>query len=60
MLSAPNCDFYEWWLPREIHQWGVTQELALTGDCRLTAPDKPGLGMELDEEWIARHRVATL
>ena len=60
MLSVPNCDFYEWWLPREIHQWGVTQELALTGDCRLTAPDKPGLGMELDEEWIARHRVATL
>lgn len=60
MMSIPNCDYYEWWLPKEMHQWGVVQELELQPGGVLKAPEKPGLGIELDEGWITKHKVATL
>ena len=60
MMSSINCTYFEYWLPREIHQWGVTRQLEINDNGNLEAPTGPGLGIELDEEWIASHKIATL
>ena len=60
MLSIANCDFYEYWLPAGIHEWGVTEFLTPNTRGAMEAADAPGLGLSLDEEWIAAHRTAVL
>lgn len=60
MMSSLNCTYFEYWLPKEVHQWGVTRQLQINENGNLDAPTGPGLGIELDEEWIAAHKVATL
>ena len=60
MMSSLNCTYFEYWLPREVHQWGVTRQLEINENGNLDAPTGPGLGIELDEDWIASHKVATL
>ncbi len=60
MMSSINCTYFEYWLPKEVHQWGVTQQLEINENGNLDAPMGPGLGIELDEDWIASHKVATL
>ena len=60
IMSIPNCDFYEYWLPLAAHQWGVQEEITVNDRGVLDAPMKPGLGYDLDEEWIASHKVVTL
>ena len=60
IMSITNCDYYEYWMPLAAHQWGVKDEIKLNDRGVVEAPMGPGLGFELDEEWIAAHRVATL
>ena len=60
ICSIANCDYYEWWMPAEAHQFGLVDHYGLNDRMMLGAPESPGLGCELDEEWIAAHRVATL
>lgn len=59
MLAVDNCAYYEHWLPAERHEFGVVEPVRPHGGV-LTAPDAPGLGLELDEPWLAHHTVATL
>ncbi len=60
IMSILNCDFYEYWMPLEAQQFGLRQEILVSSDSILTAPETPGLGFEIDEEFVARHRVATI
>ncbi|MDA1175020.1 MAG: hypothetical protein O2826_10970 [Chloroflexi bacterium] len=60
IMSITNCDYYEHWMPLAAHQWGVKDEIMLNERGTLDAPMGPGLGFELDEEWIAAHKVGTL
>lgn len=60
MLSISNCEYYEYWMPLGIHEWGVTEFLQPNERGAMEALDAPGLGLELDEDWIAAHRVAVL
>ncbi len=60
MMSISNCDYFEWWMPTEIQSFGVQSELVRNANGTLDAPTAPGLGLELDEKWIASHRVATI
>ena len=60
ICSIANCDYYEWWMPAEAHQFGLVDHYGLNDRMMLDAPESPGLGCELDEEWITAHRVATL
>jgi len=60
IMSSINCTYFEYWLPKEVHQWGVKEQLKINDNGNLDAPTGPGLGIELDEEWIAAHKVATL
>jgi len=60
MMSSLNCTYFEYWLPKELHQWGVIEQLEINENGNLDAPTGPGLGIELDEDWIASHKVSTL
>ncbi len=60
MLSISNCEYYEYWMPLGIHEWGVSEVLCPNEQGAMQAPEAPGLGLELDEDWIAAHRVAVL
>jgi L-alanine-DL-glutamate epimerase-like enolase superfamily enzyme len=60
IMSITNCDYYEYWMPLAAHQWGLKEEITLNSRGKLDAPMGPGLGFDLDEEWIAHHRVTTL
>jgi L-alanine-DL-glutamate epimerase-like enolase superfamily enzyme len=59
-MSSMNCTYFEYWLPKEVHQWGIAEQLKINENGNLDAPTGPGLGIELDEEWIAAHKVTTL
>ncbi|MDG0865479.1 enolase C-terminal domain-like protein [Candidatus Lucifugimonas marina] len=60
IASSMNCTYFEYWLPKEVHQWGVTKQFEINENGNLNVPMDPGLGVELDEEWITAHKIATL
>lgn len=60
ILSVSNCDYYEYWMPQAAHQFGLVQDIRLNERGVIEAPTPPGLGFELDWEWIKAHTVATL
>lgn len=60
IMSVLNCDFYEYWMPLEAQQFGLTDEILVNKDMRLSAPNGHGLGFSLDEDFIAKHRVCVL
>ena len=60
MMSSINCTYFEYWLPKEVHQWGIANQLEIDQNGNLKAPTAHGLGIDLDEDWISSHKVATL
>ena len=60
IMSVLNCSYYEYWSPLEAQQFGLTQEIIVNADGLLDAPGTPGLGFEIDEDFVARHLVATI
>ena len=60
IMSVLNCDFYEYWSPLEAQQFGLAQEILVNDDCVLTAPVSPGLGFEIDEDFVTHHHVSTI
>ena len=60
MMSSINCTYFEYWRPKEVHQWGIANQLEIDQNGNLKAPTTHGLGIDLDEDWISSHKVATL
>ena len=60
MMSSQNCNYYEHWLPQELHTWGAKNQILVDENGNINAPELPGLGLELDEEWVKFHKIATL
>ena len=60
MLSVRNCDFYEHVMPVEQQNFGLQDYPGPDGEGVVRAPVGPGLGYELDPDWIAHHKVASL
>lgn len=60
ICSVRNCAYYEYWMPTEVHQFGLVEDIKLNERGVLEAPTAPGLGFELDWDWINTHRVASL
>ncbi len=50
----------EYWMPQAAHQFGLVQDIRLKERGVIEAPTLPGLGFELDWEWIKAHTVAVL
>ncbi len=60
MLSVRNCDFYEHLMPVEQQNFALRAYPGPDDGGVVRAPAGPGLGFELDPDWIAHHRVACL
>ena len=60
MLSVANCDFYEHLMPAEQQRFGMSSYPAPDAHGMMCAPENPGLGFELDWDWIKQHKVTTL
>ena len=54
--SINNCSFYENWFPKVVHEWGTKDLIITNEDGSIKIPNKKGIGLELDEEWIDFHR----
>lgn len=60
--SVPNCPFIEFpydppsWTP-EIRDFLLTEPLRIDSDGFIRLPDKPGLGIEIDQEKLGRYEV---
>jgi len=58
-LSVTNTRHLEHWFPVSRHDFGVSETFATEGGvARLS--NLPGLGLLIDEDWIADHRTRTL
>ena len=60
IFSVSNCAYYEYWMPVEAHQFGLMEDISLNERQVIEAPTAPGIGYELDWDWINAHKVATL
>ena len=60
IFSVSNCDFFEYWMPQAAHQFGLVDDIKLNDKGLIEAPTLPGLGYQLDWEWIEAHKIETL
>ena len=60
IFSVANCDYFEYWMPQAAHQFGLVEDVKLNERMTIDAPTAPGLGYEIDWEYIRSHTVATL
>ena len=60
IFSVENCDFYEYWMPQSAHQFGLVEPIVLNNRGAISAPTSPGLGYEIDWDWVREHRKGTL
>jgi L-alanine-DL-glutamate epimerase-like enolase superfamily enzyme len=60
IFSVANCDYFEYWMPQAAHQFGLVDDIKLNDRGVIEAPTLPGLGYELDWDFIQAHTVATL
>lgn len=60
MLASHNCDFIEIPVPQGSWDFGMQDVIRVDEDGYVRAPDKPGLGYDLDPEQIESMTVAEL
>jgi L-alanine-DL-glutamate epimerase-like enolase superfamily enzyme len=60
IFSVSNCAYFEYWMPVEAHRFGLVEDIQLNERHVIEAPTAPGIGYELDWDWINSHKVATL
>jgi L-alanine-DL-glutamate epimerase-like enolase superfamily enzyme len=61
VCSAKNCDFYELLFPLEFYSdYGVLNPVRVASDGTVSAPQAPGLGLEIDWGLLERTRVLEL
>jgi L-alanine-DL-glutamate epimerase-like enolase superfamily enzyme len=56
--AIPNCDWFEVLVPEDRYDFGLSVYPSPGPDGIVVAPDKPGLGVEVDWEWVRDHEVA--
>ena len=50
--SIHNCIFYEYWMPTSSADFATIEKIDLDIYGNVSALEKPGLGITLDENWI--------
>lgn len=48
ILSTPNAEFFEHIVPEAWHQFGLLEDIRVDREGQVHAPNKPGLGFEID------------
>jgi L-alanine-DL-glutamate epimerase-like enolase superfamily enzyme len=59
-MAIRNTTFFEVLLPDGAHKYGLVEDIAVDRDGLVRAPEKPGLGAEIDFGLIGRKRIAVL
>jgi L-alanine-DL-glutamate epimerase-like enolase superfamily enzyme len=59
-MCIPNTEFFEVLLPEEAQKYGLLEEIEIDARGMVRAPDKPGLGAEIDFGLIKANEVAVL
>jgi L-alanine-DL-glutamate epimerase-like enolase superfamily enzyme len=52
IMSIPNTEFFEQIVPEEWHQFGLVEDIRVDREGYVHAPQKPGLGFEIDWKLI--------
>ena len=60
IFSVTNCAYFEWWQPTEAHRFGLIEDISRNEKGMIEAPTKPGLGYELDWDFLNAHKIRTL
>ena len=60
MCAVPNSEFFEVLLPDAAQKYGIIDDLQVGADGMVAAPQKPGLGVEIDFAQIEKTRIAVL
>jgi L-alanine-DL-glutamate epimerase-like enolase superfamily enzyme len=58
--SMPNCPYFEYFyqpgvFPIDFYQGNLTEPLMIDEDGNLPVPQKPGIGVDLNEDWIKKY-----
>lgn len=60
IYSVDNCAYYEYWMPAEAHQFGLLKDVVLNNEGVIRATQLPGLGYQIDWDYIEKHKTGTL
>ncbi|MDC0035279.1 hypothetical protein OAJ44_02815 [Chloroflexi bacterium] len=60
IYSVTNCAYYEYWMPAEAHQFGLINDILLDKEGVILATNSPGLGYQIDWDYIEKHRTGIL
>ncbi len=60
VCAIKNTQFFEVLLPHGAHKYGLVEDLDIDRDGHVHAPDKPGLGAEIDFDLIEKKKIAVL
>ena len=60
IYSVKNCDFYEYWMPTEAHQFGLKDDITVNNEGSIKATKLPGIGYELDWNYLNEKTVQNI
>ncbi len=60
ILAVKNCEYFEVLLPDGAQKYGLVEDIQVDAAGLVHAPDKPGLGAEIDFDLIRRKQIAVL
>ncbi len=58
--SIKNSDFYESFVPEEVFSFAVEKDIEIDKEGYAHVPKGPGLGMNLDWDYIKKHTITTI
>jgi L-alanine-DL-glutamate epimerase-like enolase superfamily enzyme len=56
-MAINNCDYYEVFPAHGANKYGLVQDIEVDDQGMVYAPEKPGLGYEIDWELVEREKV---
>ena len=59
-MAINNCDYYEVFPANGANKYGLVEDIEVDGQGLVHAPQKPGLGVEIDWELVKRNMVAVI
>lgn len=59
-MAIRNCDWLEVLVPEANNKWGLVEDLRIDRDGLVHAPQRPGLGVEIDFDLIRRRTLGVL
>ena len=59
-MAVPNCDYYELFPSSGANKYGLVEDIEVDSQGLVYAPQKPGLGYEIDWDLVTREKVQVL